>query len=181
MSDNGETTTDGSEGFGQGVSSGYGEESEPGRSRIEAERDAEEMEAEWGASSSSSSSASEQGSDSEAGEESESKGFDEVRSPVNNNLEAPYFLTRPRAKAWRGIHNDTSGTTMRLDMFPETRELVEELVDEANDEMYPDVNITRGDVLEGAIRAVCKNPELLQIELDQWGCKTAQMMEESQK
>lgn len=111
-------------------------------------------------------------------ESESSSGSESVESPVNHGIDGSYVMFRENASDWRGSNSGASGSSARLDLFPETAEMLDELAETHIDDVYSDVKLHKRDVTEAAIRVACQHPELVEQELDRWGCKTAQRIQE---
>lgn len=86
---------------------------------------------------------------------------DDVYSPVNHEYDIPYVMFRQRAMDWRG------GTKchFRVDVFEETVDELEEIVEELTGEYH----MTKTDAREILLRVGMQNMDEVKEEAEQWG------------
>lgn len=100
-------------------------------------------------------------------------GDDPEDEPSEEALEMedmPFVFRRPNVHEPR-----TDGR--RLDVLPETGEKLDELIEELN-AAYPDVKIPNADIYEAAALVATKHPEAVKEQLNEWGWKMKQQLEE---
>lgn len=108
-----------------------------------------------------------------SGEMSTPSADDELYSPTDNDYTIPYAMFRGNAKMWRGKNavidgERVSGTHRRVDVFPETVDILEEVNDELNEE-FESSTIHLRDTVELLLRAGAENLDDVKGEAAEWG------------
>lgn len=89
---------------------------------------------------------------------------EQLFSPVNHDYDAPYVLLRESAMDWRGTAENTN---LRTDVMPETRDQINELLEQMREDMTK--HVSKRDVMEAMARVACENPDAVRTELQRWG------------
>jgi hypothetical protein len=98
---------------------------------------------------------------------------DELYSPTNNDYTIPYVMFRGNAEMWRGKNavvdgERITGAHKRVDVFPETVDIVENVSEELNDE-FESSRIHLRDTVELLLRTGAENLEEVKEEAAEWG------------